>query len=96
METIRIAVAEIRLFIPWAHSLKEKRMVVKSLAERIRNKFHLSVSEIAEQDVHQVAVLGVAGIVADAAQGDSLLEQVVRFAQGNTDAEITAVHTEYR
>ena len=96
MVDMLIAAAEIRLFAPWVHSLKEKRMEVKSLISRIQNKFHLSAAEIAEQDTHQVIVLGVAGIAADAAQADSILEHVVRFVEESTDAEITAVITEHR
>ncbi len=93
---MQIATAEIRLFIPWVHSLKEKRMVLKSLLDRMRAKFNVSAAEVAEQDIHQIAVLGVAAIAGDSAQADSILDTIIRFIEGATEAEITAVSREMR
>ena len=50
---IKVLVLKIKLYAPWVHSLKEKRMVVKSLLAKIRNKFQVSVAEVEAQDVHQ-------------------------------------------
>ena len=54
---------KIKLHAPWVHSLKEKRMVVKSLLSKMRNKFNVAVAEVGEQDIHQTIVIGVAAIV---------------------------------
>lgn len=89
-----IATAKIRLFAPWVHTLKEKRMVVKSLLAKIHNQFNVSASEVEEQDIHQIIVLGIAGIAANHAQGDSILDHVLRFVEGATEAEVTAVERE--
>lgn len=43
---MEILAIEIKLYAPWLHSLKEKRMVVKSILGKIKNKFNVSVSEI--------------------------------------------------
>lgn len=43
---IKVLVLKIKLYAPWVHSLKEKRMVVKSLLAKIRNKFQVSVAEV--------------------------------------------------
>jgi len=51
------------LHTPWVHSLKEKRMIVKSLIAKLQNKFHIFAAEIDEQDIHQIIVIGVAAIV---------------------------------
>ena len=91
---MRIAVLTVRLHAPWVHSLKEKRMVVKSLLSRIRNKFNVSAAEIDEQDTHQILVLGFAAVAANAAQADSILENVQHFIEANTDAQIVSLHTE--
>ena len=56
---IKIAVLTIKLYAPWVHSLKEKRMVVKSLMSKIRNKFQISVAEVQDQDIHQSIVIGI-------------------------------------
>lgn len=91
-----IACAEIRLYAPWVHSLKEKRMEVKSLIAKIQNKFHVSAAEVGENDSHQIIVLGVAGIAGNTAQGDSILDHIIQFIEGNTEAEITNIEREVR
>jgi hypothetical protein len=48
------------LRIDHAHSLKEKRHVVRSLKERLRGKFNVSVSEIEDQELHNSAVIAAA------------------------------------
>lgn len=55
-----VGVCQIEMLIPESHSLKEKRFVISSLKKRIRNKFNVSVSEIAELDKWQRACLGIA------------------------------------
>lgn len=85
---------EIRLHAPWVHSLKEKRMVVKSLIAKLRNKFNVSVAEVDEQDTHQIIVIGVAAIVPHNAQADSVMEEIQYFIEENTEAEITDIERE--
>ncbi len=89
-----IATVKIKIHLPWVHSLKEKRMVVKSLIAKLQNKFNVSVAEIDEQDVHQIAVIGVAGLAGDAAMADSVIDHVLNFAEENTEAEIIGVERE--
>ena len=77
-----------RLHAPWVHSLKEKRMIVKSLVAKLQNKFHVSAAEIDEQDVHQIIVIGIAAIVPHNAMADSLMDEISEFMELNTEAEI--------
>ena len=93
---MKIAVLKIRLYAPWVHSLKEKRMIIKSLLAKIRNKFQVSAAEVEEQDVHQILVIGVAAIVPNSAQADSLMDEIVDFVEQNTEAEIVAEEREIR
>ena len=53
---VKVAVLQVKLYAPWVHSLKEKRMVAKSLLAKLRNKFQVSAAEVEEQDVHQTLV----------------------------------------
>jgi len=87
-DTMQIAAMTFRLHAPWVHSLKEKRMVVKSLIARLQNRFHASVAEIDAQDTHQIIVIGVAAIVPFNAIADSLMDEISGFIETNTDAEI--------
>ncbi|NLC19259.1 MAG: DUF503 domain-containing protein [Clostridiales bacterium] len=86
-----IAVLQLKLHFPWVHSLKEKRMEVKSLSSRARNKFNLSVAEVDEQDIHQIAVLGFASLATDRAQADSIIDNIINFIETNTEGELLAV-----
>ena len=85
---MKIATIIFRLRAPWVHSLKEKRMIVKSLVAKLQNKFHVSAAEIDEQDVHQIIVIGVASIVPHNAMADSLMDEISEFVESNTEAEI--------
>ena len=85
---MNIAAMTFRLRAPWVHSLKEKRMIVKSLAAQLQNKFHVSAAETGEQDTHQIIVIGVAAVVPHSALADSLMEEISRFVEDNCEAEI--------
>ena len=85
---MRIATIIFRLRAPWVHSLKEKRMIVKSLDAKLRNRYNVSASEIDEQDTHQIIVIGVAAIVPHNAFADSMMEDISQFVEENTEAEI--------
>jgi uncharacterized protein YlxP (DUF503 family) len=89
-----IGTAKMKIHLPWVHSLKEKRMVVKSLCAKARNLFNVSVAEVEEQDIHQIAVLGFAGIAGDRAQADSIIDHVLNFVEGNTEGEIVSIDRE--
>ena len=55
-----IGCLQVELIIPDSTSLKEKRMVLKSIKQRLQNKFNISVAEIDHQDLWQRATLGIA------------------------------------
>lgn len=85
-----------RLHAPWVHSLKEKRMEVKSLIARLQNKFHVSAAEVDEQDTHQILVIAAAAIVPHQALADSLMEEISLFVEENAEAEILSETREMR
>ena len=85
---MRVIVMKVSLRADWSHSLKEKRMIVKSLIAKLQNRYHVSAAEIDEQDVHQMIVIGVAAIVPHNAMADSLMDDISLFVEENTEAEI--------
>lgn len=93
---MNIAVMTFRLRASWVHSLKEKRMIVKSLIAKLQNRYHVSAAEIEDQDVHQMIVIGVAAIVPHNAMADSLMDDISMFVEKNTDAEILDEEREIR
>ena len=91
-----VGAAEIKLYAPWVSSLKEKRMIVKSLIARTRNKFNVSIAEIAEQDTHQTIILGVACATGSVSQADSIIDHVITLIESSTEAEIVQIDREMR
>ena len=59
IESVHIALVTVEIYIPFAHSLKDKRSVVRSLKEQLRTRFNASVSEFGYQDKWQRALIGV-------------------------------------
>ena len=70
------------LSLPECRSLKDKRRVVKSLKDRIRGRFNVSVAETAHQDVWTRAQLSVALVTTDGASPDSVISKLDRFIEG--------------
>ena len=93
---MKIAAMTFQLRAPWVHSLKEKRMIVKSLLSKLQNKFHVSAAEIDEQDTHQLIVIGVAAIVPNSALADSLMDDISLFIEENCEAELISEDREIR
>ena len=86
---------EVTLHAPYVHSLKEKRMILRSIIAKLRNTFNISVAEIAEQDIHQILVLGIAGVTNEQAQADSVMDHILLYIEENAEAEITQVVREF-
>ena len=76
-----IGFLEVHLRIPEAHSLKEKRKVVKRVVERLKNKFNVSVSEIGDQDKWQSSIIGVVTVGSSRKIVDATLEKVIVFIE---------------
>ena len=91
---MRVIVIKVSLRADWSHSLKEKRMIVRSITQKLKNTFNISVAEVEEQNKHQLIVIGVAGIGANMSQIDSIVENIISFIEVNTDAEIINIEQE--
>ncbi|SRR5258707_10159800 len=83
-----VAVALFEIHIPFAQSLKDKRMVVRSLRDKLRHRFEISANEVALHDLHQRARLAISFIALDHASADAVLEKVLSFVETNTDATL--------
>ena len=84
-----VGIVRIELHIPAARSLKDKRQVVRSLKDRIREHVRAAVSEVDHQDLWQRAALGVAVVAPDATQARELLQSVRRIVDQTWAAELT-------
>lgn len=78
------------LHLPAAHSLKDKRQVVKSIISRVHNQFNVSAAEVEDQELWQSAVLGVAVATNDSQHANEVVSRVVNFIAGaSPSAEMT-------
>lgn len=89
---IGILTVEVRL--PESQSLKDKRMHIKSLKDRIRNAFNVSVAEVGGLEKWQVATLGVAYVGTDRVHVDQALSKVVDFIDRSRQVEMMDYNTE--
>ena len=83
--------AELTFFIPFSHSLKDKRQVCRSLIDKTRSRFNASVAEVDTQDILQTLTIGVAFVSGDASHRRRALDSIIRFMESNTEAELTRV-----
>jgi hypothetical protein len=89
-----VAVQTFALSLPGCGSLKEKRMVVKSIKDRIRHRFNVSVAETANQDLWASAELTVALVSHGRSQADSLLDRLDRFVSDDGRVLVSGVRRE--
>jgi uncharacterized protein YlxP (DUF503 family) len=82
------------LALPGCSSLKEKRSVIRSLRDRLRHKFNVSVSETDFQDVKARAQLTIALVASDGRLAESSLDKLDRFVENHGGALITSVRRE--
>lgn len=93
-DNLIIGTGKIYLHANWVHSLKKKRMIVKSIIAKVRNKFNVSVAEIEDLDLHQSIVIGVACVSNSNALSNSMIQNVMNFIESNTEAEILDIQIE--
>jgi uncharacterized protein len=83
--------AKISLVIDQSHSLKEKRMVLRRIRDRVRERLHVNVNEVGEHDNWQRAELGTAVVSSDRGKALELVDEVVRVAVAAGGAQIFAI-----
>ncbi|MBX5494163.1 MAG: DUF503 domain-containing protein [Bryobacteraceae bacterium] len=71
-----IGVLTLELRLPYSHSLKDKRHVVKGLKDRLRHKFNVSVAEIDYQDTWQRSVIAVVTVSGSHVNAEQVLQSV--------------------
>lgn len=83
-----VGMCQVVLSLPWNDSLKGKRSVVKSIVERARARFHVAAAEVGDLDQHRRATLGFAVVSNDARHARSVLDKLIGFVAGATQAHV--------
>lgn len=89
-----IGVLKVWLYSGEPQSLKDKRRIVKSLIEKLKNKFNISVAETGALDSWNKCEIGVTCISNEASHIDSMMSSVINFIEYNGWLEITDYSTE--
>lgn len=90
-----LAYALFDIHLPGCRSLKEKRMIVRSLKARLRNEFEVSAAEVGAQDLLERAELAVAAVGPDQVPLDQLLQNILTFVESNLDGELLNYRNEF-
>ena len=86
---MNVGILKIKLRLPDNLSLKGKRQIVKSLTSRLKNKFEVSVAEVGDNDLWQLATIGVCFVSNDKRFTDEILSKIGAFVtNGQGDYEI--------
>ena len=89
-----IGVCTIEMHIPESGSLKTKRHSLKSLKDRIRSKFNVSVAEVDHNDLWQKASLAVAAVSNDKSYLNQTLDHVLELVRSVPEVSLLDYHIE--
>ncbi len=76
---MNVGICRIRLRLPENLSLKGKRQVLKSITARVRNRFNVSIAEVDDHSLWQLATLGISCVSNNGRQTNEVLSKVVNF-----------------
>ncbi|WP_457568283.1 DUF503 domain-containing protein [Desulfurobacterium sp.] len=91
---VSIGYLEVELYIPQSHSLKEKRMIIKSIKEKLKHKFNVAVCEAGELDKWQTGIIAIVTVSTSSRKADETLEKVVGFIEKIHPGIIKTYHKE--
>ncbi len=83
-----VGTLEIVLRVRESHSLKARRRVAKSLKDKIKSRYNVSVADVGDQDVWQRVVLGVAVVASDGRFANEVLSKVLGLVVSDPRAEL--------
>ena len=93
-----IAFLTLEIRIEGAHSLKDKRAVLRSLKDRLRSKYNIAVAELDADNAWQRATVGIVSVSTSKDYLDGLMQNVEREAghiASSTGAEVTDTFLDY-
>ncbi len=89
-----VGLLTIHIHLHGVSSLKAKRSIIKSLVERLRNRFNASVAEIAAHDSKQLAIVGLSVISNEGPHLDEQLDKIVNFITNDGRFYVGQIHRE--
>ncbi|MDR2571015.1 MAG: DUF503 domain-containing protein [Oscillospiraceae bacterium] len=84
--------AMLTFYIPHADSLKDKRQVCRSIIDKVKARYNVSIAEVDTQDIHKTLTIGIAVVSGEAVHAEQSLDTIIRFMEGHIDAELTDIY----
>ncbi len=89
-----VGTLRVRLLVRESRSLKDKRQVVRSIKDRLRNAFNVSVAEVEAEDHRQLVVLGLAMVSNEAGHVRRTFDEIVGALRAHPVAEFVGHEAE--
>lgn len=90
-----VAIGTFEMALPEVHSLKEKRMIIRSLIDRVRAKFNASIAEVANNDLWQRGTIGVSVVANDKVFLDQIASKIDYILADHDHVEIVDSYWDY-
>ena len=90
-----VGILTVELFLGDIFSLKEKRQIVKSVIDRIKNRYNVSIAEVKQQDVKRKAVIGMACVSNSASFTDRQLDLIIDFLEADGRFAVEQIHKRF-
>ena len=73
----------IDIYLPLANSLKNKRSIIKSIIQKVHNKYNVSIAEVEHNDKWKNATLGIAMIANEMSYLEKKFSDIINFIENN-------------
>ena len=91
---MKTGVMKVRILTDGSRSLKDKRRVVRSIKDKLRNRFNVSIAEVEDQDLWQRATFGLSVVGTDEAYVHNVLNEISEFFRNHPRASLIDLETE--
>jgi uncharacterized protein len=89
-----VGICRLELLLPECSSLKDKRQVIRSLIERLKSRFNISIAEVGFLDLLRRSEIGFSVVSNETRHLESLMGKVVSFIEGDSRVQIVSIHKE--
>ncbi len=90
-----VGTCRITLHIPDGGSLKAKRLVLRRLKDKVKNKFNVAIAEVDDCDLWQRSTLGIATVSKDSKFANQVISNVVGLIESDRDISVIDVETDF-
>ena len=91
-----VLVGEVQLYLPESRSLKDKRQVLKSLKDRLHNRFNVSVAEVDHSELWQRSTLALAVVSIGMDHADEVISKAIRYIEEEGRVQVLDASVEDR